>query len=350
MRTIKYITFVVILVLMLQSFSQPPSSMRVEGGKRIGLSVDSLIFKADSTRRDSIILAKFISDSIAKDSIARAEFVSDSLRKFDRFSFTQDTIKPGNFLLVSFVPGLGQIYNNEYWKTPTFLGMIGGFAAGGMVFENNYNQTRTQWQNALNTGASDDVVASLQRKMNNQQSASTIFYLMSGVTYLYSVADATFNYRGNMSHIRKATTLSALFPGAGFFYTRTYWRIPIYYGAFAVMGSVIDYNNRYYQRFKTAYDLVADDNPDTVDEFGGRFSEDVLQNARDAYRRNRDFGIIATVGIYILSIIDTYVISTLKNWDISPDLTITPTLFNGEIYGASPSLPTGAGLSLNIRF
>ncbi len=337
------------LGLMLQGFGQPPTSVRVVGGRKVGFTVDSVLLKADSSRRDSIIQARALADSIAKDSTLRAEALKDSLRRYDKFSFTKDTISPGSFLLVSLVPTLGQVYNNEYWKVPTYLGLMGGFAAGGMVMNNNYNNTKIQWQNALNSGASDATIASLKNRMNDQQSASTIFYLMTGITYLYSVADANFNYRGNMSHIRKATTLAALFPGAGFFYTRTYWRIPIYYGAFAIMGSVIDYNNRYYNRFKTAYEIVADGDPETIDEFGGRFSESVLQNARDAYRRNRDFGIIATVGIYILSIVDTYVLATLKNWDVSPDLAISPTLFN-ESYGSSPMLPTGAGLSLRVSF
>ncbi len=303
----------------------------------------------DSLRKDSALYATFKADSLQKDSIAQAKALKDSLRKNRHFSLTRDTISAGAHFALSLVPGMGQIYNRQYWKAPVFVGMMGGFAAGGVVYGNKYTETKQLWQNALNSGASDKEVGALSERMYAEQSASTIFYAMAGASYLYSLADATYNFRGNTTHIAKATTLAALFPGAGFFSTRTYWRIPIYYGGFAVMGSVIDYNNRYYERFKTAYILLEDGNPDTVDEFGGRFSADVLKNARDSYRRNRDFGIIVMAGIYILSIIDTYVTATLKNWDVSPDLSVVPVLFDEQI-GSSGSLPTGAGLSMQIRF
>lgn len=118
------------------------------------------------------------------------------------------------------------------------------------------------------------------------------------------------------------------------------------------MASVIDYNNRYYVRFKEAYANVVAGLPD---EFNGVYSADVLDNAMDTYRRNRDFGIICTVGIYILSIIDTYVIATLKNWDVSSNLSnvmVEPKLFNealAEDFNVSPP-PGGVGLSLKVTF
>ncbi len=352
MKFVKYIVVLLFVGVMTHGAAQPPVLTKVEGGRRVGSEVDSVLFAADSMRRDSIQLARALRDSLKMDSVEYAKFIKDSLRKANRFDLTRDTISPGALLGLSFVPGLGQIYNKQYWKTPTFVGLMGGFAAGGIAYGNAYSQTRSQWMDAVNLDPESAQTASLREQMYDQQSASTIFYALAGATYLYSIADATFNYRGKMSHIRKATTLAAIFPGAGFFYTRTYWRIPIYYGAFAVTASVIDFNNRYYERFKTAYNLATDDDPATVDEFGGRYSSDVLKNARDGYRRNRDFGIICTAAVYLLSIIDTYVIATLKNWDVSPDLSVmvTPTMFNESITAPASFMPTGAGLSLRLNF
>ncbi|MFI3288180.1 MAG: DUF5683 domain-containing protein [Rikenellaceae bacterium] len=349
MKYLKYIIAVLIIGVVLQSVAQPPTLTRVRGGVKAGTEVDSLLFELDSLRKDSVLYAKYREDSLQKDSVLQRKLLRDSLRKHDRFSLTEDTISPPLHLLMSFVPGLGQVYNKQYWKAPTFVGLMGGFAAGGAIFGNQYSKTEAKWQAAVNAGADQADIDALQLEMYDHQSASTIFYALAGVTYLYSIADATYNYRGDMTHIRKATVLAALFPGAGFFYTRTYWRIPIYYGGLAVMGCVIDYNNRYYQRFKTAYNLVADGDDTTIDEFNGRFSSDVLKNARDSYRRNRDFGIIAMAGVYLLSVIDTYVIATLKNWDVSPDLAITPTLFNEQL-GYTSSVPSGVGLSLQVKF
>ncbi len=352
MKILKYIVALLFFGAVAHGAAQPPILTKIEGGRRAGVDVDSVMLVADSLRRDSILTARAIRDSLKMDSVQYAKYVSDSLRKANRFNLTRDTLTPGALLGLSFVPGLGQVYNRQYWKTPTFVGLMGGFVAGGAIFGDAYSQTQVKWQESVNIDPESAQTTSLRKQMYDQQSASTIFYAMAGATYLYSIADATFNFRGNMSHIRKATTLAAIFPGAGFFYTGTYWRIPIYYGGFAVTASVIDFNNRYYERFKTAYNIVTDGDPTTVDEFGGRYSADVLKNARDGYRRNRDFGIICTAAIYLLSVIDTYVIATLKNWDVSPDLSVmvTPTVFNQTITSPALSMPTGAGLSLRLSF
>ncbi len=337
--------------MVLGAMAQPPKVMRVEGGHKGGTVVDSVLFLADSLQKDSIINARLLADSLQKDSLLQVKAYNDSLRSI-KFRLTKDTMKAGNHLLLSFVPGMGQIYNRQFWKAPVFVGAMAGFATGGVLMNKQYKRTEQMWRDASSIGEPSTTLNSLQRKMYSQRTLTTVMYAMAGVSYLYSVADATFNYRGEMSHIRKATTLAALFPGAGFFYTKTYWRLPIYYGGFAVTAAVIDYNNRYYQRFKTAYELVVDNDPDTVDEFGGIYSATVLKNARDAYRRNRDFGIICTAAVYLLSVIDTYVIATLKNWDISEDLSVVvePKVFSTPNSPQQFLNPSGAGMSLRVRF
>lgn len=332
--------------LSLYSYAQPAAVVRVQSGQKAGVQIDTVLYMLDSLRKDSTLYADFRADSLRLDSIRLAKIE----RKEKKFSLTKDTISPGNQLLLSFVPGMGQIYNRQYWKAPVFVGAMGGFIAGGVMMGNTYKATQNKWQEAVDMGADQSIIDGYQRDIYSQKSATTWLYIGAGVTYLYSIADATFNYRGDMNNVRKATVLAALFPGAGFFYTRDYWRIPIYYGGFAVMASVISYNGRYYERFKTAYNLVADGDDSTVDEFGGRYSETVLQNARDTYRRNRDLGIIALAGVYMISIIDTYVLATLKNWDVSPDLAVVPKIFNDPLCYSPSMTGSAAGLSLQIRF
>lgn len=331
-----------IVVTSLSAVAQSPT-YKVQGGRKV--------YDVDSSRlvggADSLLFA----DSIKKIDSAKLILATDTLpakKSKYRFDLLRDTLSPGAALGLSFIPGLGQIYNRQWWKAPIFYTLIGGGVAGGVVYGNLAMQTNTLLQNAISSGASLEYANGLRRKMQRQNDASTIFYAVAGLTYLYSVADATFNYRGRMSHIRKATTLAALFPGAGFIYTKTYWRLPIYYGGFAVLGAVIDYNSRNYVRYKNAYDAVSSGVPD---EFGGRYSADLLKNVRDSYRRDRDFGIIAIVAVYLLSVIDTYVIATLKNWDVSDDLNVSlePTLFEERI-GMKSSTPAGAGMSLKLKF
>lgn len=320
---------------------------KVEGGRRVK---DSVV--VDSLSSDSLQMVTDTTKLVVEDSARIAKhkkFADKQLRH--RFNLTRDTMSAGALLGLSVVPGMGQIYNRQWWKVPVFYGLMGGFVTTGVVLGNQSSATRLKWQAAVNEGASSDVTDPLRRKMQSQSDISSVMYVLTGVTYLYSVADATFNYRGKMNHIRKATTLAALFPGAGFIYTRTYWRLPIYYGGFAALGAVVDYNNRNFVRYKTAYNLVADGDDNTKDEFNGRYSADLLKNVKDSYRRDRDFGIIALAAVYLLSVVDTYVIATLKNWDVTPnlDVRVEPVLFDEKL-GQNQTVPSGAGVGLKVKF
>ena len=56
---------------------------------------------------------------------------------------------------------------------------------------------------------------------------------------------------------------------------------------------------------------------------GGRSQYTSTLNSRqNRYRRYRDLSIAATVGVYILSIIDAYVDAQLFDFDISPNLSL----------------------------
>lgn len=335
------------------------SQLRIEqvrGGRKVSV-VDSLgrgTAVTDTTTRDT---TDFVgSTARADDKLKAAAAAKDSARldstKIKRKSrLSRDSISAGNFTLLSLIPGVGQAYNKQYWKIPVFYGAAGGFLAAGIITGNSYQGFKREYQRTVDLKLPLEIRNAAQRKMQSQQSLSTVMYSAAAITYLYAVADATFNFKGETNHIRKATILAAIFPGAGFIYTRTYWRIPIYYGGFLALGTVIDYNNRSYERYRIAYNNLMDGDPTTIDEFNGRYSELQLKNARDSYHRNRDFGIIAIVAAYALSIIDTHVIATLKNWDVTPDLSIRvePTIIDNSIHRAS-SVPQGAGLSLKIRF
>lgn len=352
MRAAKHILWVIILCSATVSLwaQRPTTKIIVRDGKKVMVTLDTM--QMDSTLRDSLRRAGGDSTLLNGMKLKPAEVSKESLKKpRTRFSLTRDTLKPGPLVALSLIPGMGQIYNRQWWKAPIFYAAIGGFATGGIAFGNQARAATLKWQNAVNAGQAPEITNPLRERMMDAKTASTVMYALAGATYFYQLADATFNYRGKTNHIRKATTLAALFPGAGFIYTRTYWRLPIYYGGFAALGTVVDYNNRSYNRFKLAWEMVVDGNPETVDEFKGRYSADVLKNAKDSYRRNRDFGIICLAGVYILSIVDTYVIATLKNWDVSPELamSVTPTLFN-ERLGQNSSIPSGAGLSLCFKF
>lgn len=143
---------------------------------------------------------------------------------------------------------------------------------------------------------------------------------------------------------RKAVIYSAILPGLGQIYNRKYWKLPILYGGFVGLTYAITWNNGYYQDYLGAYKDYVDDDPSTIDwhnmlPYGltpgsedPRWFTDVLQKRKDHYRYYRDLSIIATVGVYLLAIVDAYVDAQLFDFDMSPDLSmrVTPVIIREE--------------------
>ena len=140
----------------------------------------------------------------------------------------------------------------------------------------------------------------------------------------------------------KAVWLGAICPGAGQIYNRSYWKLPIVYGAFMGCGYAISIMQNRYSGYKQAYlDLYKDSQAGTVSEdpsksyiavipagydlsrVGGASTwMNTLKNRQTIYRRYRDYSILATVVAYALSLIDAYVDAQLFDYDISPDLSL----------------------------
>ena len=140
----------------------------------------------------------------------------------------------------------------------------------------------------------------------------------------------------------KAVWLGAICPGAGQIYNKSYWKLPIVYGAFMGCGYAISMMQNRYSGYKTAYlDLYNDIQAGTVSEdpsksyiavipdgydltyVGGASTwSTTLKNQQSIYRRYRDYSILATIVVYALSLVDAYVDAQLFDYDISPDLTL----------------------------
>ena len=164
----------------------------------------------------------------------------------------------------------------------------------------------------------------------------------------------------------RAVWLGAILPGAGQIYNRSYWKLPIVYGAFMGCGFAIGYTNNRYTNYKKAYlELYNDIQTNNVSDTKGKTYIDVLpegytlegmgangllsslKNYQSDYRRYRDYSILATVLVYALSLIDAYVDAQLFDYDISPDLSIhaEPQLYYDDIQHKQ-----SAELKLAIQF
>ena len=324
--------------------------------------------EATTSTRDS--LRKVIANRVKRDSayLMHGDSISPDGKRIrlnkhgePRKPFISDSMSLSKVCWLSLpLPGFGQIYNKQYWKLGVLYPVVGA-SIGMFVHENKqFKPIKAQYNQYLidhgymRTPELDEIQTKLIKHNTRQQ----IYAGIAIASYLYFIGDAAINYTTNeVSRIKKATTLSTIFPGAGQIFNKSYWRVPIVWGGIASTIYTIDWNNRGYQRFKTAYSLVIDYeklSPDerlekypngAPDEFRGAYSSTFLKNLKDSYRRNRDLCIILTAGVYLLNILDAHVDAHLQDYDISDDLSMNiepyfdyTTVNTQPVYGLSMSL------------
>lgn len=328
-------------------------SLLAQGARLV--AADSLPFLLGAEAVDSLAFPA-LAGVLPTDSLALA---ADTVRREKRGWLMSDSMSLSKVCWISTVlPGYGQIYNKQYWKLPILYGTLG--ASLGLFFHENsrYKPLRTQY-NAMTLESTDRTreLDLLQGRMIRSNTRRQIYLGAAIASYIYFIGDAAVNYSTNdVSDVKKATTLACICPGAGQIYNKSYWKVPFVVGGFASMIYCIDWNNRGYQRFKKAYNLLSDydRNPDKypdgpTDEFHGRYSASFIRNLRNNYRRNRDLCIILSGALYVLQIVDAHVDAHLKDYDISDDLsmnleplvdyTYVPTLGgNRPVFGFNLSL------------
>lgn len=329
----------------------------------IGLSAD-MDFMTE-TERDS--LRKATEERLLRDSVAAAtrDSVDAKGRKIRykangerRYPFISDSMSLSKVCWLSVpLPGFGQIYNKQYWKLGILYPVV-GTSIGLFAHESGkYKPLKRQYDQYLidNGYTRTPELDALQTEMIRHNTRRQIYAGVALATYIYFIGDAAVNYATNdVSDIKKATTLSTICPGAGQIYNKSYWRVPIVIGGLASTIYTIDWNNRGYKRFKTAYALRVDyqQNPDkypngSPDEFRGAYSDTFLKNLKNSYRRNRDLCILLTAGVYILQIVDAHVDAHLKDYDISDDLSMEITPYFD--YTTIPSIGTRPTIGFNVN-
>jgi hypothetical protein len=125
---------------------------------------------------------------------------------------------------------------------------------------------------------------------------------------------------------KRASIYSAVVPGAGQFYNKKYWKIPLVLGAIGTSAYYINLNTKEFNSYKNALIARNDDDPNTVDLQYPDLSDALLESNMDFYRRLRDISYFAIAASYILNIVDASVDAHLKGFDVNDDLhlSITP--------------------------
>jgi hypothetical protein len=173
---------------------------------------------------------------------------------------------------------------------------------------------------------------------------------------------------------RKATYLSFICPGLGQAYNKKYWKLPIVYAGFGVMGYFFIANHSEYVKFRNAYNFVTTPhmsasitsstqygdaygvvstpgNPKfpPVNDYVTRYRRDptLLLAGRDYYRRNLELTYIVTGVWYVLVAIDAQVDAQFFNFDVSDDLTLNVKPF---VQPRSNFTPAATGVTLCFSF
>ncbi|MFK8281706.1 DUF5683 domain-containing protein [Capnocytophaga cynodegmi] len=148
----------------------------------------------------------------------------------------------------------------------------------------------------------------------------------------------------------KAAFYSAILPGLGQIYNKSYWKVPLVYGAIGTGIYFYIRNTKEFNRYQTAYKRRMAGHTD--DEFYGnrsdgqpRLSTDGLRRAQQFYRRNQELSLLITAGLYALNIIEANVDAHLKQFNVDERLSFEPFFQSNEI-NAKPMF----GITMQYRF
>jgi hypothetical protein len=280
----------------------------------------------------------------------------------------RDSIRLSPMVALSIpLPGFSQLYNRQAWKIPVLYGTvaagIGVFAWQNKLYKPYKQQydrliaLRQSYLDRYPVGSTEleryeTTLTELQNNMIRHNTYRQLGIGFAALSYMYFLVDGTLNYPGTATNVKKATTLSLVFPGAGQVYNKNYWKLPIVVGGTAILAYVVNWNNRGYQRFKTAYNYRFDEDNSTIDEFGPSWPDDRLKNLRDSYRRSRDLSIIFLGLFYIIQVIDAHATAHMQTYDVSDDLALVKfepamdRLYSHRLGGAVNTY----GFSLSMRF
>jgi hypothetical protein len=146
------------------------------------------------------------------------------------------------------------------------------------------------------------------------------------------------------SSARKASILSAVFPGLGQAYNKKYWKMPIIYAAIGGFGYWGITNQKQYKYYSNNLRYENDDNSETLNETG--YSSEQLITQKRYYRKFRDMSIMACAFIYLINIVDANVDAHLKTFDVSDDLSLQINPYSNFDY----TNKLQAGLTLKLKF
>ena len=137
---------------------------------------------------------------------------------------------------------------------------------------------------------------------------------------------------------KKAGLYSAILPGAGQIYNNQYWKLGLIYGGAVTAAYFIGFNTEKYQTYRKAYIASLEGKPN---DFTGIYSQSALKQLQDGYKKYLDMTYLLTGIGYSLQVIDAIVFAHLKNFDVTPDISMRLKVVND---------PIGSGIGVVVNF
>lgn len=126
----------------------------------------------------------------------------------------------------------------------------------------------------------------------------------------------------SLKHSPKKATYWSLIPGAGQIYNKKYWKLPIVYTGFGVIGYFAVTNRNEYLKYHDAYICSATLGDECTNELAQKYNTEDLKTIRDYYRRNTELSFIAGAAWYILQMLDAVVDAHLYYWNVNDDISL----------------------------
>ena len=116
------------------------------------------------------------------------QLIDSNSVKIDTSKFVMKKSAWGAVARSAIIPGLGQFYNESYWKIPVVWGFLGWFAYQWNYANNSYINYRDQYSNSLiQVSGGNSSLLNIREFYKDQRDLFTVFF---GLAYFLNLVDA----------------------------------------------------------------------------------------------------------------------------------------------------------------
>lgn len=150
----------------------------------------------------------------------------------------------------------------------------------------------------------------------------------------------------------KAAILSAVLPGAGQYYNKKYWKIPVVYVGIGGLSAWLAYNSYELNNINAAYRTYFDGDTLTNGFYKNYSTKSQLAIKRKEYKRSLDISAISLGVWYLLNIVDATVDAHLIDFDVNQDISISlaPDIKMKNAYSLDIKDNFYTGVSMKVHF